>query len=62
MCSCSHDRIRLQTYLSFSMRAMIRITPLLGALVLSTAPVDAIETIEELDKACYATVESALLR
>ena len=48
--------------MSFSMRAMIRITPLLGALVLSTAPVDAIETIEELDKACYATVESALLR
>ena len=43
------------------MRLLFRAVPLIGALLLSATPVDAIDTSEELDKACYATVESAML-
>ncbi len=38
-----------------------RTVPFIGALLLSASPVDAIDTSEELDKACYATVETAML-
>ena len=37
----------------------MKLIPLIGALLLSTAPVQAIETYEELVKTCRATVEIA---
>ena len=39
----------------------MKLFPLLGALLLSTAPVQAFETYEELDKACLATEETTNL-
>ena len=39
----------------------LKTVPLIGALLLSITPVGAIETLEEIEKACYATVESGLL-
>ena len=35
----------------------MKLFPLIGALLLSTAPVQAFETFEELDKTCQATEE-----
>ncbi len=43
------------------MGSFLRTVPLIGALLLSATPVDAIETIEEFTEACYETVESTLL-
>ena len=40
------------------MRSIVRTVPLIGALLLSTAPVQAIETAEELLEACSATAEN----
>ena len=40
---------------------MLKFFPLIGALLLSTAPVQAFETFEELDKACNATEENIKL-
>ena len=39
----------------------MKLLPLIGALLLSTAPVQAFETFEELDKACDATEENSNL-
>ena len=39
----------------------MKLFPLLGALLLSTAPVQGFETYEELDKACLATEENTNL-
>ena len=36
----------------------MKLLPLIGALLFSTAPVQAIETFEELDKACKASEET----
>ena len=43
------------------MGSFLRTVPLIGALLLSATPVDAIETIEGFTEACYETVESTLL-
>ena len=40
---------------------MLKFFPLIGALLLSAAPVQAFETFEELDKACNATDENIKL-
>ena len=37
----------------------MKLLPLIGALLLSTAPVQAFETLEELDKACGASEENS---
>ena len=47
--------------MSFFMRSLLRTVPLLGALILSAAPVQAIETFEELDEACLEILESMML-
>ena len=43
------------------MGSFLRTVPLIGALLLSATPVDAIETIEGFTKACYETVETTSL-
>ena len=43
------------------MRSLLRTIPLIGALLLSTAPVQAYETWEEFDKACTASEETIAL-
>ncbi len=40
------------------MRSLLRTIPLIGALLISAAPVQAFETLEELDKACQASEEA----
>ena len=43
------------------MGSFLRTIPLIGALLLSATPVDAIETTEKITEACYETVEPTLL-
>ena len=40
------------------MRSLLRTVPLIGALLISAAPVQAFETFEELNKACSASEEN----
>ena len=60
---------RFEKFISFFMRSLLRTVPLIGALALSAAPVQAIEinspqafeTVGEFDKACSASEENTQL-
>ena len=47
--------------MSFFMRSLLRTIPLIGALLISALPVQAIETFDELEKACDASEENSNL-
>ena len=57
---CTYDN-RLHKIMSFFMRSLLRTVPLIGALLISAAPVQAFETFEELNKACSASEENTTL-
>ena len=49
---------RLNNCISFFIWSLLRTVPLIGVLLLSTAPVQAFETLDELDNACGASDEA----